>query len=169
MPPTVFIADSKSSSRLRCFRATVSSGSPRNTTSTDSAPPIDWTLIATRRRPPGAPAPSTQYRGNLRRNRCATTAIELGLVRKLVIRVRRRGARLARREEEEYSTYCDDEQRSQPGWIGSAIVSLISGRALTAPCAGTAPSGWPRPWPPLRAYLGRRFGRRRDHPRGRGR
>jgi len=29
-----------------------------------------------------------------------------------------RGARLARREEEEYSTYCDDEQRSQPGWIG---------------------------------------------------
>ena len=29
-----------------------------------------------------------------------------------------RGARLARREEEEYSTYCDDEQRRQPGWIG---------------------------------------------------
>src|ERR1039457_2430058 len=130
MPPTVFIADSKSSSRLRCFRATVSSGSPRNTTSTDSAPPIDWTLIATRWRPPEPPAPSTQYRGNPRRNRCATTAIELGLVRKLVIRVRRRGARLARREEEEYSTYCDDEQRSQPGWIGGEIVSIISGRAL---------------------------------------
>jgi len=29
-----------------------------------------------------------------------------------------RGARLARREEEEYSTDCDDEQRRQPGWIG---------------------------------------------------
>jgi hypothetical protein len=55
----------------------------------------------------------------------------LGLVRKLVIRVRRRGARLARREEEEYSTYCDDEQRSQPGWIGGEIVSIISGRALS--------------------------------------
>jgi len=26
---------------------------------------------------------------------------------------------MARREEEEYSTYCDDEQRSQPRWIGA--------------------------------------------------
>jgi maltooligosyltrehalose trehalohydrolase len=48
-----------------------------------------------------------------------------------VISVRRRGARLARREEEEYSTYCDDEQRRQPGWIGGEIVSIISGRALS--------------------------------------
>ena len=63
----------------------------------------------------------------------------LGLVRKLVIRVRRRGARLARREEaersegvgweagaeEEYSTYCDDEQRCQAGWIVVQIVADI--------------------------------------------
>jgi hypothetical protein len=32
---------------------------------------------------------------------------------------------MARREEEEYSTYCDDEQRSQLGWIGGEIASII--------------------------------------------
>jgi hypothetical protein len=37
---------------------------------------------------------------------------------------------MARREEEEYSTYCDDEQRSQPGCIGGQIVAIIFGRAL---------------------------------------
>jgi len=28
-------------------------------------------------------------------------------------------------QEEEYSRYCDDEQRSQPGWIGVQIVADI--------------------------------------------
>jgi hypothetical protein len=42
-----------------------------------------------------------------------------------MLRVGRRGARLARREEEEYSTYCDDEQRRQLGWIGVQIVADI--------------------------------------------
>jgi hypothetical protein len=37
---------------------------------------------------------------------------------------------MARREEEEYSTYCDDEQRSQPGCIDGQIVAIIFGRAL---------------------------------------
>jgi hypothetical protein len=31
---------------------------------------------------------------------------------------RGRDARMARREDGEYSTYLTDEQRSQPGWIG---------------------------------------------------
>jgi hypothetical protein len=31
------------------------------------------------------------------------------------VQIGRRGTRLARREEKEYWTYCDDEQRSQPG------------------------------------------------------
>ncbi len=35
------------------------------------------------------------------------------------------GARLARREEEEYSTYCNDEQQSQPGRIGVQIAADI--------------------------------------------
>jgi hypothetical protein len=41
--------------------------------------------------------------------------------------------------------------------------------AKEAPCAGTGPCGSPRPWPRLRACLGRRSGRRRDRLRGRGR
>jgi hypothetical protein len=48
-----------------------------------------------------------------------------GLVREQMLRVGRRGARQARREEEEYSTYCDDEQRRQPGWIAVQIVADI--------------------------------------------
>jgi hypothetical protein len=39
----------------------------------------------------------------------------------------------------------------------------------TGPCAGTGRSGWPRPWPRLRAFLAPRFGRLRDRLRGRGR
>ena len=57
-----------------------------------------------------------------------------------MLRVGRRGARLARRDDgapgavgvgreagpsEEYSTYCDDEQRRQPGWIAVQIVADI--------------------------------------------
>ena len=48
-----------------------------------------------------------------------------------MLRVGRRGARLARREEEEYSTYCDEEQRSRAGWIVAPIGTVIFERVLS--------------------------------------
>jgi hypothetical protein len=43
---------------------------------------------------------------------------------------RGRDARMARREEGEYSTYLTDEQRSQPGWIGREDERVVHSQAL---------------------------------------
>ena len=56
--------------------------------------------------------------------------------------------------------------------IGFAAGTVLWTRGIcgaTAPCAGTAPYDWRRPWPRLRAYLGRQFGRLRGRLRGRDR
>ena len=38
---------------------------------------------------------------------------------------------MARSDEEEYSTYCDEEQRSRAGWIVAPIGTVIFGRGLS--------------------------------------
>ena len=43
---------------------------------------------------------------------------------------------MARREEEEYWRYSDDEQRSQPGWIGGHNREVIPERVLTVAPVG---------------------------------
>jgi 4-amino-4-deoxy-L-arabinose transferase and related glycosyltransferases of PMT family len=55
------------------------------------------------------------------------------------------------------------------GFVAGAILWIRGLRSATAPCAGNDPSGLPRLWPRLRAYLGQQSVRLRDRLRGRGR
>jgi hypothetical protein len=55
------------------------------------------------------------------------------------------------------------------GFAAGATLWIRGLRIATAPSSGTSPYGWRRPWPRLRGFLGRRFGRLRDRLRGRGR
>ena len=52
------------------------------------------------------------------------------------------------------------------GFAAGALLWIRGLRGATAFCVKTDPSGSPRPWPRLRAYLGRQSGRLRDRLRG---